>query len=189
MAAVRGVPDGAGEAPCEGGGDHGERLTRSSRAGSKVVFDGFTKVYEADRREDERAYLPDMTKGDTLDLKATGREPAFHKPPSALLGGDPHKDSRGQGDRTPFHLCGHSEHHPGEGLRPQGKREPRAGAARQDGPPAPLGILPQGDRRRFYRADGGGPRPHRGGGKKLGRVPERVLRRPAGGDGLRQERR
>ena len=32
--------------------------------GSKVVFDGFTKVYEAERREDERVYLPDMAKGE-----------------------------------------------------------------------------------------------------------------------------
>ena len=35
--------------------------------GSKVVFDGFTKVYEAEKRDDERTYLPDMTKGEVLE--------------------------------------------------------------------------------------------------------------------------
>ena len=86
--------------------------------GSKVVFDGFTRVFEVEKSEEERAYLPDMKKGDILQLAPPRREPAFYEPASALLGGDPHKDPRGKGDRPPFHLCGHREHHPGEGLRP-----------------------------------------------------------------------
>ena len=140
--------------------------------GSKVVFDGFTKVFEVEKREDERAYLPDMKKGDTLHLAHLDASQHFTSPPPRYSEAIAHKDPRGKGDRPPFHLCRHREHHPGEGLRPQGKGESRAAAARQDGQPAPRGILPQGDRCRFYREDGRGPRPHRGGGERLGGVPD-----------------
>lgn len=49
--------------------------------GSKVIFDGFTKLYEAERREDERMYLPDMTKGEALGLKTIEAEQHFTAPP------------------------------------------------------------------------------------------------------------
>lgn len=49
--------------------------------GSKVLFDGFTKVFEVDRSEEERAYLPDMKKGDTLDLTHLDASQHFTSPP------------------------------------------------------------------------------------------------------------
>ncbi len=49
--------------------------------GSKVVFDGFTKVFDVDRAEDERAYLPDMKKGDTLELGRLDASQHFTSPP------------------------------------------------------------------------------------------------------------
>jgi DNA topoisomerase-1 len=49
--------------------------------GSKVVFDGFTRVYEIERREDERAYLPDMKAGDILTLKRLDANQHFTSPP------------------------------------------------------------------------------------------------------------
>ena len=49
--------------------------------GSKVVFDGFTKVYEAEKSDDERTYLPDMTKGEALGLKVVETTQRFTAPP------------------------------------------------------------------------------------------------------------
>ena len=49
--------------------------------GSKVIFDGFTKVFEAEKREDERTYLPDMKKGDALDLAHLDASQHFTSPP------------------------------------------------------------------------------------------------------------
>ncbi len=49
--------------------------------GAKVVFDGFTKVFEVDKSEEERAYLPDMKKGDTLDLTHLDASQHFTSPP------------------------------------------------------------------------------------------------------------
>jgi DNA topoisomerase-1 len=49
--------------------------------GSKVVFDGFSKVYEAEKRDDERTYLPDMTKGEALGLKRVDATQRFTAPP------------------------------------------------------------------------------------------------------------
>jgi DNA topoisomerase-1 len=49
--------------------------------GSKVVFDGFTKVFEVDKGEDERVYLPDMKKGDALDLSHLDASQHFTSPP------------------------------------------------------------------------------------------------------------
>ena len=50
--------------------------------GSKVIFDGFTRIYEAERREDERTYLPDMTKGEALGLKEIAANQHFTSPPA-----------------------------------------------------------------------------------------------------------
>ncbi|MGD0487749.1 MAG: type I DNA topoisomerase [Syntrophorhabdales bacterium] len=49
--------------------------------GSKVVFDGFTRVFEVDKSEDERAYLPDMKKGDILSLTHLDASQHFTSPP------------------------------------------------------------------------------------------------------------
>jgi DNA topoisomerase-1 len=49
--------------------------------GSKVVFDGFTKVFEVERSEEERAYLPDMKEGDVLDLTHLDASQHFTSPP------------------------------------------------------------------------------------------------------------
>jgi len=49
--------------------------------GSKVIFDGFSKVYEAEKRDDERTYLPDMTKGEPLGLKEVDTTQRFTAPP------------------------------------------------------------------------------------------------------------
>jgi DNA topoisomerase-1 len=49
--------------------------------GSKVVFDGFTKVYEAERRDDEKVYLPDMAKGEILTFKEMEANQHFTNPP------------------------------------------------------------------------------------------------------------
>ncbi|HUJ70164.1 MAG TPA: type I DNA topoisomerase, partial [Syntrophorhabdales bacterium] len=50
--------------------------------GSKVIFDGFSKVYEAEKKEDERTYLPDMAKGDSLRLKEVVPTQRFTQPPA-----------------------------------------------------------------------------------------------------------
>ena len=49
--------------------------------GSKVIFDGFSKVYEAEKRDDERTYLPDMTTGEVLGLKGVDTTQRFTAPP------------------------------------------------------------------------------------------------------------
>jgi len=49
--------------------------------GSKVVFDGFTRVFDVDKGEEERAYLPDMKKGDALDLSRLDASQHFTSPP------------------------------------------------------------------------------------------------------------
>jgi len=49
--------------------------------GSKVLFDGFTRVYDPDKREDERVYLPDMQKGEVLELKHLEASQRFTSPP------------------------------------------------------------------------------------------------------------
>jgi DNA topoisomerase-1 len=63
-----------------GGKGRGADYTFVAR-GSKVVFDGFTRVYEIERREDERAYLPDMKAGDVLTLKRLDADQHFTSPP------------------------------------------------------------------------------------------------------------
>jgi DNA topoisomerase-1 len=68
-----------GRAPT-GAGAPADAYTFVAR-GSKVVFDGFTRVYEMDRREDERAYLPDMKQGDVLALKRLDAGQHFTSPP------------------------------------------------------------------------------------------------------------
>ncbi len=49
--------------------------------GSKVVFDGFTKVFEVEKGEDERTYLPDMKKGEMLELAHLDASQHFTSPP------------------------------------------------------------------------------------------------------------
>jgi DNA topoisomerase-1 len=49
--------------------------------GSKVIFDGFTKVYETERGEDERMYLPDMARGESLGVKEIEASQHFTSPP------------------------------------------------------------------------------------------------------------
>lgn len=52
-----------------------------SARGSKVVFDGFSRIYEADKGDEERAYLPDMKSGDKLQLKQLLPVQHFTSPP------------------------------------------------------------------------------------------------------------
>ncbi len=49
--------------------------------GSKVVFDGFSRVFEVERSDEERAYLPDMKKGDILKLAHLDASQHFTSPP------------------------------------------------------------------------------------------------------------
>ncbi|OPY60527.1 MAG: DNA topoisomerase 1 [Syntrophorhabdaceae bacterium PtaU1.Bin034] len=49
--------------------------------GSKVLFDGFSKLYEADKREEERVFLPDMQKGEIIDLSRIAASQHFTSPP------------------------------------------------------------------------------------------------------------
>lgn len=49
--------------------------------GSKVAFDGFTRVFDAEKGEEERAYLPDMKKGDVLKLARLDASQHFTSPP------------------------------------------------------------------------------------------------------------
>jgi DNA topoisomerase-1 len=52
--------------------------------GSKVIFDGFSKVYETNGEKDEpeEQLLPDLTEGDTVLLKKLTSEQRFTSPPS-----------------------------------------------------------------------------------------------------------
>jgi len=50
--------------------------------GSKVVFDGFSRVYEAEKREDERTYLPDIARGEALGLESLEASQHFTVPPA-----------------------------------------------------------------------------------------------------------
>ncbi len=50
--------------------------------GSKVVFDGFSKVYEAEKRDDERTYLPDLAKGESLSTGGIEANQHFTMPPA-----------------------------------------------------------------------------------------------------------
>ncbi len=52
-----------------------------SARGSKIVFDGFSRVYETDKGDEERAYLPDMKNGDKLRLKHVLPAQHFTSPP------------------------------------------------------------------------------------------------------------
>jgi DNA topoisomerase-1 len=49
--------------------------------GSKVLFDGFARVFDVDKREEERVNLPDMKKGEVLELKQLGATQHFTSPP------------------------------------------------------------------------------------------------------------
>ncbi len=49
--------------------------------GSRVIFDGFTRVFEVENREEERTYLPDMKKGDILSLARLEASQHFTSPP------------------------------------------------------------------------------------------------------------
>lgn len=49
--------------------------------GSKVVFDGFSTVYGTDKQDEERVYLPDMTKGESTVIKHVHPSQHFTSPP------------------------------------------------------------------------------------------------------------
>jgi DNA topoisomerase-1 len=50
--------------------------------GSVIIFDGFTKIYEEEKDdEEEGAYLPDMNKGERVSLKDTILNQRFTNPP------------------------------------------------------------------------------------------------------------
>jgi len=49
--------------------------------GSKVIFDGFSSVYGTDKQDEERIYLPDMTKGQSVALKQVIPGQHFTSPP------------------------------------------------------------------------------------------------------------
>jgi DNA topoisomerase-1 len=50
--------------------------------GSEIIFDGFTKIYEEEKEDDEEgAYLPDMKQGEKVTLKDTVLNQRFTLPP------------------------------------------------------------------------------------------------------------
>ena len=84
--------------------------------GSKVVFDGFTKIYEAERREDEKDLPAGYGEGrDPRPLRKWMRINTS-QPPSPLYRGIAHKDTRSQRHRPAIHLCGYRDYHTGPGL-------------------------------------------------------------------------
>ena len=133
--------------------------------GSKVVFDGFTKVFEVDKQR-RRAGLPARhEKGDALDLAHLDASQHFTSPPPRYSEATLIKTLEAKGIGRPSTYAAIVSTIQERDYVHKEKGSLVAAAARQDGQPAPRGILPQGDRRRFYRADGRGPRPHRGGGE------------------------
>lgn len=60
--------------------DNGDYTFRAS--GSKLIFDGFRKVYKASRGEDEDKFLPELEKGEALKATAINSEQNFTQPPS-----------------------------------------------------------------------------------------------------------
>ena len=49
---------------------------------SKVMFDGFTKIYNADEELENAKQFPDLNVGDVLDLKKLNHEQHFTQPPA-----------------------------------------------------------------------------------------------------------
>jgi DNA topoisomerase-1 len=49
--------------------------------GSRVAFDGFARIYEAARRDEERVYLPDIRKGEAVDARKIVGVQHFTSPP------------------------------------------------------------------------------------------------------------
>ena len=50
--------------------------------GSKLLFDGFLKIYDSAKNEEENKWLPDLTKGEQLTAKKIYGEQNFTQPPA-----------------------------------------------------------------------------------------------------------
>jgi len=59
--------------------ENGAYMLRAT--GNKLKFDGFLKVYQTALEEDEGAFLPELTAGETLDEKDVIAEQSFTQPP------------------------------------------------------------------------------------------------------------
>lgn len=60
-------------------GNNGYGLRAS---GSKLLFDGFLKVYDSSRSEEENKWLPELTEGETLTAEKIEGEQNFTQPPA-----------------------------------------------------------------------------------------------------------
>lgn len=61
------------------------RATNFEAKGEVIVFDGFLKVYGANKKEDD--ILPPLGSGDTLDLETAGARQVFARPPARYTEG------------------------------------------------------------------------------------------------------
>ena len=61
--------------------------------GSEIIFDGFTKIYEEEKEdEEEGTYLPDMKQGEKVTLKDTVLNQTVYSPSPKIFRGVPHKN-------------------------------------------------------------------------------------------------
>ena len=51
-------------------------------SGSRILFDGYRKVYKTKTEEDDEKMLPEMTEGETMDAVSVAGEQNFTQPPS-----------------------------------------------------------------------------------------------------------
>ncbi len=127
--------------------------------GRTLRFDGWTKVMPALRKGDEDRTLPLVKQGDRLSLVELTPAQHFTKPPARFSEASLVKELEKRGIGRPSTYASHHFDHSGSRLRAGGKS---SFLRRKNGRDRyrPAGRkLPRSDELRFYRADGGSPRP------------------------------
>lgn len=151
--------------------------------GRTLRFDGWTKVMPALRKGDEDRTLPLVKQGDRLSLVELTPAQHFTKPPARFSEASLVKELEKRGIGRPSTYASIIFDHSGSRLRAGGKS---SFLRRKNGRDRyrPAGRkLPRSDELRFYRADGGSPRPGCEPPGRVERGAEPLLRRfyhPAG---------
>ena len=88
--------------------------------GTVPVFQGFMALYKEGEDDsengDQEKILPALSEGEVLALLGLTPEAALYPTSLPIFRGDPDQGIGGERDRQAFHLCGHLEHHQGEGV-------------------------------------------------------------------------
>lgn len=100
-------------------GDYGLRAN-----GSKLLFDGYQKIYSSNMEEDRDKILPDLSEGEALKANDIKSDQKFTEPPARFTEASLVKDLEEKNIGRTQHICAYHSYSPGEKIHYAGRKRP-----------------------------------------------------------------